>query len=230
MLRQTIFLYGIGLISGLALPAAALAWSVDATEGPVTVETGPGASQDVQSGRELNKGESVVVGTGGRVSIVEAGSTIGIGENSRLKVEELPHTAAKKRGLLNLLQGKIRAKIQHQDRGVEYPYEFKTRSAVAGVRGTEFLLLNEGNEARVLTLDGMVRVHSANDPAKGWDVAKGQALTAPEGKEPIVKAANPDEVKKLIDQTERPKKESSKDARAKKTEAHDKSHKRERRH
>ena len=143
--------------------AVALAWTVDKTEGEASVKKG-----DI-----IKTGQTVTTGTSGRVLLKEAGSELWIAGDSRVKLEA-PAAVKKKQAMLDVLQGKVRAKIAPQPKGSEFPYGVRTRSVVAGVRGTEFYVAVDAKEEKVCTLEGLVRLESVSAEGKSWDLPAGK--------------------------------------------------------
>ncbi len=111
------------------------------------------------------------------------GNQIVLQSDSKLKVDEYEADSKKdKRAVLDLIHGKVRNKVQQKYEGAKSSYQVKTRSAVAGVRGTDFLVsysLDPSTnkvESKVETLSGHVLLASLDDRHK-VDLFEGQGAS-----------------------------------------------------
>jgi hypothetical protein len=95
-------------------------------------------------GTSLPAGSSVRTGRNGWVELrLEDGSTVTLANDTELELTSLTMTKGKKEGLLNFAQGKLRASVVKLA-GQQADIRVRSKTAVAGVRGTEFLMLNVG--------------------------------------------------------------------------------------
>ena len=91
------------------------------------------------------------------------GNEINISTDSKIIIEQYRRDSQKdqKKVFLNILYGKIRSNVQDKYKGNENSYyKVKTKSAIAGVRGTEFLTSfnKKTQKSRVVTFKGEVSV------------------------------------------------------------------------
>lgn len=114
--------------------------------------------------KKVCAGDTVKTGADARAKIEMAdGNEINLSPESQLLIEQYERNAAnnEKKVLLNVLYGKIRSNVKekYQDDDKSH-YRVKTKSAVAGVRGTEFLTSFNAktNQTRVVTFEGEVAV------------------------------------------------------------------------
>ncbi|AYF44431.1 sigma factor regulatory protein, FecR/PupR family [Halobacteriovorax sp. BALOs_7] len=131
----------------------------------------PGAIQAswVKKGQLIKEDTSIVtrVRSFVKVQILEDGSYITVGPNTKIKIAKIE----KKSGsIIQLLNGKMRAKIRPQDKKVKGHKAFnkvyiKTKTMALGVRGTEFITVaSQKNKATsVITLEGEVAVKKINE-------------------------------------------------------------------
>ena len=103
-----------------------------------------GVSRKLVEGARLDRGWVVKTGKDGWVRLELAdGSTLVLANNTELELVHLRLGTQKKEGLLSLRGGKIRARIVRLA-GQQADIRVKSRTAVAGVKGTEFLMLTKG--------------------------------------------------------------------------------------
>ncbi|MCB9025384.1 MAG: FecR domain-containing protein [Bdellovibrionaceae bacterium] len=125
---------------------------------------------------ELKTGDIVKTDKGSRVQLVDGENQLWLGPGSTFTIQE---SQISKSQVLNLLYGKMRAVIQ---KGEGRKYRFKTKSVVAGVRGTEFFMSSEEEGDFVCTLEGEVQVTTKEGDkisvteGKGLRVAKGENI------------------------------------------------------
>ena len=158
----------------LSLPIILAAASVSAAEphavgtvsrlaGAPTILRG-GQQQPAERGMALREGDRVVTGTGGRLEIAAAdGSTIIVGEQTTVVLTRLvlPGDAGPGQGLLDLVEGILRFSLP----GSWNRFEVITATAVASVRGTEWLIDAKGSEnTAVFVAKGSVEVETPPTP------------------------------------------------------------------
>lgn len=139
---------------------AALDGSGKIGRGDVWITATPGAA--IQRGDELRTGQP------GRMRIVfQDDSVLTISDDSRVVVDEqvFDPSQGKSRSVLGLLQGKVSALVSEYYKQPGTAYEIRTATAVAGVRGTEFVVIYDPRDDRteVAGLSGTVEVQSAFD-------------------------------------------------------------------
>jgi ferric-dicitrate binding protein FerR (iron transport regulator) len=86
------------------------------------------------------EGDTIETGLGGKTRIkLDDGSKLMVASSSQVQIDLIDSdlTAKKRRIAMSLLYGKIRNKVDKRSDG-ENVFEVKTRTAVAGVRGTDF--------------------------------------------------------------------------------------------
>lgn len=100
---------------------------------------------------------------GGQLELqMKDGNEIHLTENSELKLSEYDFKSTeKKRAVLDLIKGKVRNRVNQKYEGASY-YKVRTQTAVAGVRGTDFVVSYLQNEH-----EGMVAQSLQVDTLKG---------------------------------------------------------------
>lgn len=178
----------------------AYGWTIQKSAGAVTLKV-KGKKQPAANGTVLKEGDTVETGADGKAQIQDGESEVWLAPSTTFTVHALTNEDFSKKGRLDLIMGKLRAKFKRPSGPQDYPYEVKTKSVVAGVRGTEFFVAVEGAEEKVCTLEGLVRVSSAKSAAEYWDVAAGHGLFIKPNEMPKVRETSADQAKKWVDAT-----------------------------
>ncbi len=151
--------------------AQAACGEIAVTKGDVKIEnTKTKKAVPAEKGSKVCQGDVVVAGAMSRAKIVmEDGNELNISPDSRIVLEEYVYKPAdnKKKVMLNVLYGKVRTATKEENMygdkaadGQANSFQVKTKSAVAGVRGTDFLTSfdRRTNRAEVITFKGSVEV------------------------------------------------------------------------
>lgn len=119
-------------------------------------------------GTAVHANDLLRTGTPGHMRVVfDDDSVLTLGDASELKVSD--HVFApeegKARSLVDLLSGTVNAVVSEYYQSPNSEYEVKTKTATAGVRGTEFVVSYEPGEelTEVFVVDGRVEVTSLID-------------------------------------------------------------------
>lgn len=170
-----------------ALAADMVVGSVVATRGDVFTDSGSGAPpQPLMENAPVHRGETIVTGRGKAKVALSDGTILSIGENTRVQLAHFagPETAANVR--INLLSGVLRPLVTRTTSTGSF--EVETQTAVAAVRGTDWLIEAGADRTGVALLRGRVVVSSRDDrrrnvvlqsPGHGTDVVRGQPPTPP---------------------------------------------------
>lgn len=128
-----------------------------------------GTWQPAAIGAAIQLGDEIRTGTPGRLRIVfEDDSVITVSDDSHLVMDQ--HVFDPSRGvarsLIGLLRGKLSTLVSDHYHTAGNQYEVRTHTAVAGVRGTEFVMTYDAQAevTEVVGLSGQVSVHSVLDP------------------------------------------------------------------
>jgi hypothetical protein len=188
----------------LSIAPQAFGWSISKTQGGVSVEEKK-LTKPAEIGQELKAGSKIVTGADGKVFVknheTNGESEIWIGPNAQFVIAKLADTEKGTKGRFDVLKGQIRAKFKRPSGPEAFPYEVKARSIVAGVRGTEFIVAVAGEEEKVCTLEGLVRVTSVKSSAESWDVPAGKGLFVKPREMPKVRETTPEQAKAWVDST-----------------------------
>ncbi|MBN2496890.1 MAG: FecR domain-containing protein [Deltaproteobacteria bacterium] len=169
----------IALLTVLCCSAASQAQAADMPAGFVALSRAParieraGERLPAEIGAAVRVGDVLVTGEKGRLKVLLSDdSVIALGSRSRLEISAHLFEPSKRRSTrLTLLDGKVRALVHRAVAGDKADFELRSGTAIAGVRGTEFALLQEARGARVVTFSGSV----------SWRVEGGQPLIVAAG-------------------------------------------------
>jgi len=164
---------------------------------------------------EICAGDTVSAGADSRAKIVMVdGNELNISPDSKMTIEgyEYQPDQGQKKVLLNVLFGKVRANVKqkYDDQpkdSTSNSFQVKTKSAVAGVRGTDFLTSfdNTSGKSEVVTFSGKVDVGQPGPNgqiANAVSVGAGQKTSAAPNQPPSTPTAvPPGELKQLNNST-----------------------------
>lgn len=134
-------------------------------KGDIEVHTKAGSKQKAKVGMKVNEGDTVSASKDSRAKIVMVDKNVlQISPESKVVIEKYKFDEAKdeKNVSLNVIYGKVRSTVNQKYDGDKNQFNVKTPSAVAGVRGTDFLVgySNVTNSAKVVCFHGQVMVGS----------------------------------------------------------------------
>ena len=138
--------------------------------------------------KKVCQGDVVKTGPDSRAKIIMADTNeINISPKTELLIEVYQKN---KKAVLNVLNGKVRSNVKRKYKdNANSHYRVKTKSAVAGVRGTEFLASYNSatNQSRVVTFEGEVmvgRIDASGAVGNRVSVRPGQFITNSVGTDP----------------------------------------------
>jgi hypothetical protein len=120
-----------------------------------------GQTVKARIGEKVFPKDMVITGKDSRAKIVMVDNNeINVSPESQIEIQryELDPSAGKKDVLLNVIYGKVRAKVEQKYDGRTSKFQVKTPSAVAGVRGTDFMTSYNkvDKSSQVITFRGAV--------------------------------------------------------------------------
>ncbi len=147
-------------------------------KGEVTITTAGGKTFKGTSGTKLLLGDVITAGSNAVVELLlHNGHLIRMKPNTHLVVPDRPENHSERISFFEMLRGKIWSK----SRGKGNQFKIKTPRAVAGVRGTEFLLACSADTTTVNLFEGDVTL--TPNGAKPLELTPGQqARVGPNGK------------------------------------------------
>lgn len=133
---------------------------VSLCEGAAHVVSG-GTVREALAGDELFEGDTLLTGAGGKIKVLfRDDSLVTLSGNARIEVTGYRVDAGTKlrKSVLTLVRGKVMSLVSRMYANPESGFEVKTKTAVAGVRGTRFVVETGDGPDRVATFEGTVAV------------------------------------------------------------------------
>ena len=180
--------------------------TVEVSKGDIKIESAAThAVKAAPQGSKICSGDKIIAGADSRAKLkMEDGNELNVSPDSQIVLENYQFDAAenKKKVLLNVLSGKVRATTKkenmYNDRakdGQANTFEVRTKSAVAGVRGTDFLTGYDPQtqKTEVVTFRGRVEVAQMGASGKhvSVPVVAGQKVEVSAGQTPSAPRAIP---------------------------------------
>lgn len=170
-----------------SLAADVVVGSVVAARGDVFADSGGGAQpQPLAVNAPVHRGDTIVTGRG-KVKVALSGGTIlSIGENTRVHLANFAGTESAPSVRINLISGVLRPLVNRTTSTGSF--EVETQTAIAAVRGTDWLIEATAESTAVALLRGRVLVTSRGEKrgstllqsqGHGTDVRRGQPPTPP---------------------------------------------------
>src|SRR5688572_4852965 len=145
---------------GVASAADVVVGSIVAVRGDVFADTGSGAPQPLMVNAPVRLGDTIVTGRGKAKVALSDGSIVSIGENTRVQVSHFTSPDTNPVIRLNLFTGVLRPLVSRTTTG---SFEVETQTAIAAVRGTEWLMEATAENTAVALLRGRVAVSKRDD-------------------------------------------------------------------
>ena len=163
-------------------------------KGDIKVTSKDGKTDAGKVGRKVGSGDMITSGADSRAKIVMADkNVINVSPDSKIMIEKYENDGKDKKNVeLNVLYGKVRASVEQKYDGEKSKFNIKTPSAVAGVRGTDFMAgFNPSTKVtQVITFSGTVAVGTLGpggtirnpvfvQPGQMAQIGMGQSATQP---------------------------------------------------
>lgn len=166
--------FKILLLTLLLLPLQSFAnnGTVKVVKGNVFVISGKTKLKTtIKLGQKIYSTDTIETLKDSRIKIIMIdGNELNISPNSKIIISkyEFDNGGKKKNVLLNVLKGKVRSKVKQKYDGDNNKFQVKTKTAVAGVRGTDFLASYqpENNSSNIITFEGKVEFGIAGSNGK----------------------------------------------------------------
>lgn len=176
-------------------------------KGTVKVTTPQNQTTDAKVGGKVQEGDKIVTAADSRAKIVMADrNVINVNPDTEMVISKYENDAVsgKKNVELNLLKGKVRNNVEQTYDGEKNKFLIKTPTAVAGVRGTQFLAGFDPKTrmTSIVTFKGAVTLASVNPQGSVIGapvlIKKGEMTqAAPEAVPDTPKPMPKEEIKKL---------------------------------
>ena len=195
-------------------------------KGKVSIQ-GPNGVTEAKLNSTIQVGETVVTEADSRAKIVMSDhrNIINVAPDTKLKFEKYSNSKEDKNVKLKLIEGKVRSKVGEKYDNRTSKFEIRTATAVAGVRGTDFITSYDSatKTTEIVTFRGEVSFTSlaGNDSevANGETVlvSKGEKSQSKEGAAASAPAKIPEKELKQIDSDSSVKDKETKDKEAEKS-------------
>ena len=130
-------------------------------KGDVKITSG-GKVESAKVGKKVFPGDSIEAAADSRAKVVMSDKNVlNVSPDSKIVIEKYENDGKDKKNVeLNVLYGKVRASVEQKYDGEKSKFNIKTPSAVAGVRGTDFITGYNPNTkvSQVITFSGVVAV------------------------------------------------------------------------
>ncbi len=165
-----------------------LVGKVKVIRGSVSLVGSNGQNRVISSEGSLHERETIEVTQNSAAMVkMEGGNKLHIHPGTKIIVQEFkdPSREDSRRVLLHLIKGKVRNQVERRYNGKTSYYKVLTKTAVAGVRGTDFVVQQDESsqpETRVETLKGhvLLSAQGASLPATPIYAGEGAVLTTTE--------------------------------------------------
>jgi hypothetical protein len=169
--------------------AAGAVGTLMVVKGKVWIIDGKGKKSKARVGKKIKAKDTIECETDSRAKLVMLDKNIiHISPESKISLAkyEFDPKAKKKDVLIDVLYGKVRSNVKQKYDGDQSKFQVKTKAAVAGVRGTDFLggYNAKSNKAQFVTFSGAVEVGTVGKNGKIINAVilpPGQMVTAGNG-------------------------------------------------
>lgn len=150
------------MASSTAFAQATVHGVLKVVKGDVSIIGKDGKTAKAKLGGKVYPLDKIKTGANSRAKIVMIDNNeINISPDSMIEIKsyEFKPEDGKKNVVLDVMYGKLRAKVNQKYDGEENKFQVKTKSAVAGVRGTDFITGydRKDNSTKIVTFEGKVQ-------------------------------------------------------------------------
>ncbi len=151
-------------------------------KGSVTIKDPSGKIVQLKEGSPIHEKDEIETSSSGQTQVkFNDGNIVHVREGSQVKIDQYDvEDSPDKKAVLDLLKGKIRNQVMKKYDGKQSKYEIRTRAAVAGVRGTDFIVSwmdGEKDVTRIDAFSGEVRLMDRFDEKEEVTVKKNQSVS-----------------------------------------------------
>lgn len=151
---------GFFLLAGNLVHAQNVHGVLRVVKGDVQIKSSKdGQTSKARIGAQVFPKDVVITGKDSRAKIVMVDNNeINVSPESQIEIQHYEYDPGKdkKDVLLNVIYGKVRSKVEQHYDGEKNKFQVQTPSAVAGVRGTDFMVSYQGSNTQVVTFRGAV--------------------------------------------------------------------------
>lgn len=192
-------LFGVSLLflSSVALADAGVVGGVFmVVKGDIKVSSKSGKTESAKIGTKVTEGDTVQSGHDSRAKIVMTDKNVlNISPDSKMTIEKYQNNGDAKNVELKVEFGKVRASVEQKYDGDKSKFNIRTPTAVAGVRGTDFMIgyNSQTRVSEIVTFSGMVAVGQV-----GISGGVSRPVYVPPGHSTLVGDGKPPEVPKAL--------------------------------
>ena len=183
---RRLWLLALACSAAHALAADRIVGSVIAVRGAVFADV-QGTLEPLAANAPVRAGAAIVSRDGKAKIALDDGSVISVGEHARVRIDAHARTARTARTKLALVVGALRLFVSKAS--ADGSFEVESETAIAAVRGTEWVIDATRDQTAVAVLSGSVAVAGREAgsgstvllrmPGQGTDVRRGTAPTPP---------------------------------------------------
>lgn len=165
-------------------------------KGDIKVSSKSGKTEPAKIGTKVTEGDTVQSGHDSRAKIVMTDKNVlNISPDSKMTIEKYQNNGDTKNVELKVEFGKVRASVEQKYDGDKSKFNVRTPTAVAGVRGTDFMMgyNSQTRVSEIVTFSGMVAVGQVGI---GGGVSK--PVYVPPGHSTLVGDGKPPEAPKAL--------------------------------
>jgi len=140
-------------------------------KGDIKISSKAGKTEPAKVGTKVTEGDTVQAGHDSRAKIVMADKNVfNISPDTKMVIEKSQSNGNSKNVELKVEFGKVRASVEQKYDGDKSNFNIRTPTAVAGVRGTDFMMGYDSKTriSQIVTFSGMVAV---GQPGPGGTIA-----------------------------------------------------------
>ena len=169
--------------AGAALAADVIVGSVRAVRGIVFLDSGS-APQPLTVNAPVHSGDAIVSNAGKAQIVLADGTIISVGENSRVRIATRERAANETGTRLGLVSGALRLLVAKMTPAGKF--EVETETAIAAVRGTDWVIEATPERTSVAIVSGVIAVSGRDGNAQATVVldARGQGTDVRRGQPP----------------------------------------------
>ncbi len=177
--RAPVVVSGVGSEPAVGANEKSVAGKVKVLQGSVSIVHADGQRIVVTKEEALGQGDTIEAGKeSGAVVHFAGGNKLHVHPDTTVELKEFKdqQSAESRRSMLNLIRGKIRNQVGQKYDGKTSYYRVMTKGAIAGVRGTDFVVEHHEGvkmETRVEILEGRVIFQNLDETETRY-VAKGE--------------------------------------------------------
>lgn len=177
-------------------------------EGRVDITTPGQIARPVHLGFSVQVGDIIRTKSRSKAEITFMDATVmRLAQKSRVEISDYMIGKRKRRGVIRLFRGKIRSVVSKFLRMTSFSsrnrYEVHTPTAVAGVRGTDFVVFYQRGVSGAIFKEGLGYGYSLNKPLDIREIVAGQAMLVLNADQPpAVRSLSGVEIQKHLNDTE----------------------------